>query len=129
VRRIVVWFAAAMFLLLLASPAYAQRSVTDICDSSGGVDTKNSIVCASNIKSNSKNPITVVIKNVTNLVALATGITSVIFIIVGSIKMIVSAGDSNAVSAAKRTVLYAVIGLVVAALAEGIVVFVLGNLK
>ena len=46
----------------------------------------------------------------------------------GGIKYATSAGDSNKVTAAKNTILYAVIGLAVAVLAFAIVNFVVSHL-
>ncbi len=60
-----------------------------------------------------------------NLFSAIVGIISVVMIIVGGIRYITSGGDSGKVSAAQNTVLYAVIGLVVVALAQIIVQFVL----
>lgn len=55
------------------------------------------------------------------------GIISVVMIIVGGIRYITSGGDSGKVSSAQNTVLYAVIGLIVVALAQVIVKFVLSR--
>jgi hypothetical protein len=52
---------------------------------------------------------------------------AVIMIIVGGLKYITSGGDSNNVSSAKSTIIYAIIGLVVVALAQFIVQFVLNK--
>ena len=49
---------------------------------------------------------------------------AVIMIVVGGIKYTASRGDSSAVTSAKNTILYAVIGLVVAILASAIIGFV-----
>jgi hypothetical protein len=49
-------------------------------------------------------------------------------IIFGGIRYVTSTGDSSRVKAAKDTVTYAVIGLIVALLAYAIVNFVLTNL-
>lgn len=49
---------------------------------------------------------------------------SVIMIIIGGIKYATSQGDSSAVASAKNTILYAVIGLIVALLATAIVLFI-----
>lgn len=67
------------------------------------------------------------IKTVINLISLAVGIVSVIMIIIGGLKYIMSAGDSNNISGAKNTIMYAIIGLVVVALAQLIVKFVLSK--
>ena len=52
------------------------------------------------------------------------GVVAVIMIIIGGLKYITSSGDSNNVSSAKNTILYAIIGLVVVVLAQVIVRFV-----
>lgn len=64
---------------------------------------------------------------VINIISLAVGVVSVIMIIIGGMKYITSGGDSGNVSGAKNTILYAVIGLVVVALAQIIVKFVLAK--
>lgn len=68
-----------------------------------------------------------VIKTVINILSLAVGVISVIMIIIGGLKYVVSSGDSSNVSSAKNTILYAIIGLVVVALAQIIVRFVLNK--
>lgn len=50
-----------------------------------------------------------------------TGILAVLFIIVGGLRMITSAGDSGAVTAGKNTVKYALFGLILAVLSFAIV--------
>lgn len=55
------------------------------------------------------------------------GVASVIMIMVGGFKYVTSSGDSNSVNSAKNTILYAVVGLVVIALAQVIVRFVLNK--
>ena len=63
-----------------------------------------------------------------NIFSLIVGVASVIMIIVGGLRYIISGGDSGNVTAAKNTILYAIIGLVVVALAQFIVKFVLTKL-
>ena len=53
------------------------------------------------------------------------GVLSVIMIIYGGIIYVISAGDSGRVSKAKNTIMYAIVGLVVALLAYAIVNFVI----
>jgi hypothetical protein len=62
------------------------------------------------------------------LIAIVVGIAAVIMIIVGGIQYVTSSGDPTNVTNAKNTVLYAIIGLVVALLAQGIITFVLEKL-
>jgi hypothetical protein len=62
--------------------------------------------------------------NVTNILVFLIGAVSVIFIIIGGLRYVTSNGDSKQVSAAKDTILYAVIGVIVAIAAYAIVNFV-----
>ncbi len=69
-----------------------------------------------------------IITTVINIVSIIVGIVAVIMIIIGGFKYITSNGDSGAVSGAKNTILYAIVGLVVVALAQIIVRFVVNRL-
>jgi cytochrome bd-type quinol oxidase subunit 2 len=62
-----------------------------------------------------------------NVFSLIVGVAAVIMIIVGGLKYIISQGDSNNINSAKNTILYAIIGLVVVALSQVIVRFVLNK--
>ncbi len=66
------------------------------------------------------------IKNVVNILLFVIGIIAVIVIIIGGIRYTTSGGDSGQVSGAKNTILYAIIGLIIAILAYAIVNFVIG---
>jgi cytochrome bd-type quinol oxidase subunit 2 len=68
-----------------------------------------------------------IIKLVINMFSLIVGLVSVIMIIVGGLKYITSGGESSNISSAKNTIVYAIIGLVIVALAQFIVHFVLGK--
>lgn len=68
-----------------------------------------------------------IITTVINIFSLVVGVISVIMIIIGGLKYITSGGDSGNVTGAKNTILYAIIGLVVVALAQIIVLFVLSR--
>lgn len=65
------------------------------------------------------------ISEVINLLSAIVGVVAVIMIILGGFRYITSGGDSNKVTAAKNTLIYAVIGLIVVALAQTIVHFAL----
>ena len=60
-----------------------------------------------------------------NVVITVTGLLAVIFIIIGGVHYMTSAGDSNKVKKAKDTILYAVIGLIICVLSFAIVNFVI----
>lgn len=62
-----------------------------------------------------------------NIFSFIVGFAAVIMVIVGGFKYITSAGDSASTSSAKNTILYAIIGLVIVAMAQVIVRFVLNQ--
>lgn len=62
-----------------------------------------------------------------NIFSVIVGIIAVFMIIFGGLKYITSGGDSGNVSSAKNTIIYALVGLVIVALAQFIVKFVLGK--
>ena len=68
-----------------------------------------------------------VIQQVINILSIIVGVIAVIMIIIGGLRYITSGGDSNNISGAKNTIIYAVIGLVVVAMAQVIVRFVLSK--
>lgn len=70
-----------------------------------------------------------IVRLVINIFSIVVGVISVIMIIIGGLKYITSGGDSGNVTGAKNTILYAVIGLVVVALAQFIVRFVLAKVS
>lgn len=78
------------------------------CDVSGGTTGINDLIT-----------------KIVNIFSIIVGIVSVIMIIYGGFRYVTSGGDSSNVSNAKNTIIYAIIGLVVVALAQFIVQFVL----
>ena len=82
-----------------------------------------SAVCDSSKNDSADQTITRVI----NAILGVLGMIAVIMIIIGGIRYTTSNGDSGSVKSAKDTILYSVIGLVVAILSFAIVNFVLGK--
>lgn len=66
--------------------------------------------------------------NIVNILLYIIGAIAVIMLIFGGIRYVISGGDSAAVTGAKNTILYAVVGIIVAILAYAIVNFVIGSL-
>jgi hypothetical protein len=66
---------------------------------------------------------------VSNTLIFLVGAVSVIFLIIGGLRYVISQGDSKNVTAAKDTILYAIIGLVVAVISFALVNFVITSLN
>ncbi len=64
---------------------------------------------------------------ITNVLLFIIGAIAVIMIIIGGMRYVLSGGDSNQITAAKNTILYAIVGIIVAILAYAVVNFVLGS--
>jgi len=104
-------------LALSPLPVYAVN-VFDQC--SGNADAA---VCKAQGTDNATSMIEIVI----NTLFMVLGMIAVIMIVVGGIRYTTSGGDSSGTKAAKDTILYAIVGLVVALLSYAIVNFVLGK--
>jgi hypothetical protein len=63
--------------------------------------------------------------NVLEILAWVVGAAAIIFLVVGGIKYITAQGDPQQLQSAKNTILYAIIGLILATAAQAIVQFVL----
>lgn len=65
-----------------------------------------------------------IFQTVTNVLLFLIGAVAVIMLIIGGIRYTTSNGDQGAVTSAKNTILYAIVGIVVAILAYAVVGFV-----
>ena len=68
-----------------------------------------------------------VFSRLTNTILLIVGLISVVMLVYGGLRYILSGGDSKKVTDAKNTILYAIIGLIISLLAFAIVNFVLNS--
>ncbi len=111
--------------VLAPAAVYAQdtANINDGLCAGSNLDINNT-TCSATEANTTVNSL---LKTIINIFSLVVGVVSVIMIIVGGLKYITSGGDSGNVTGAKNTILYAVIGLVVVALAQFIVRFVLGK--
>jgi hypothetical protein len=73
--------------------------------------------------------LTSIMHNVVNTLLIVLGMIAVIMIVIGGIRYTTSNGDASQIKGAKDTILYAVIGLIVAIMSYAIVQFVLASVK
>ncbi len=66
---------------------------------------------------------------VANLIIFLVGAVAVIMLIIGGLRYVLSQGNSSSIEGAKNTILYAVIGIIVAILAFAAVNFVVNQVK
>ena len=67
--------------------------------------------------------------SIINILSLVVGVVAVIMLIIGGIRFVTSGGDSSSVTNARNTIIYALVGIAVAALAQGLVKFVLSKVS
>lgn len=117
---------ALLVPVLATAPVSAQADIrSNLC---AGVElnaTAQGVNCAKNGDTNAG--LNSIIKLVINLFSIVVGFIAIVMMIYGGFKYITSSGDSGNVTAAKNTIMYALIGLVVVALAQLIVRFVLAK--
>lgn len=118
--------------LLSASPVTAHHCFGHVGEGNVSVaECADAGACLDTMAPDCENPdnteqkINDTIKLIVNFLSFIVGVVAVIMIIIAGLKYITSGGDSNNVASAKNTILYAVIGLVIVALAQVIVRFVL----
>jgi hypothetical protein len=111
------------------SDSNTNKSVFQECDDQAA---KQSTFCQTS--SHDKNGFTPFGPNglftkIVQIIVWLVAIISVLMVVIGGFRYVVSGGDSNATSGAKNTILYAVIGLAVAIFAQVIVSFVLSQIS
>ena len=110
---------AAAAGLLLATNTYAACDTVNLSISSGVDCARGNGQPADLFGGNNS-----IFGRVTNVLLFLVGAISVIMLIVGGIRYVISGGDQAQVTAAKNTILYAIVGIVVAFLAYAAVKFI-----
>lgn len=127
-KKILHLILAASLLLVIISTYGVASAAFDPFGTTCTADTAGSSVCID--KNNTTNPLIgtngILIRAV-QIITFVTGVASVIIIILSGFKYVTANGDSNSVNSAKNTLLYAVIGLIISMLSQGIVLFVINR--
>lgn len=129
-KRVLIGFGFGILLslpitcLAFAASTPGDASKAAVCQgidlSQGGNGSQSD--CADN-----GNGVSGLLKLAINILSFAVGVIAIIFIIIGGLKYVTSQGESNNTAAAKNTIIYALVGLVMVALAQFIVRFTLNK--
>lgn len=129
-KRVLIAISTVLYITLGVAMPLRVHAVVDptkaVCQADR--DAQNSEFCKNVRQENNRSILygrKSLMGNILQTVIYLTGAIAVILIIIGGIRYVLSAGDSNAVQGAKNTVMYAAIGLAVAIFAQTIVSFVL----
>ncbi len=122
-------FTALGMLAPLAVPAVtiAQSDIQSGLCGGANLQAPNEQGDCTNINDDASDGVNKTVNLIITIFSWVVGVVSVIMIIWGGFKYITSGGDAGSVTAAKNTILYAIVGLIIVALAQIIVKFVLGN--
>ena len=122
--------------IILGMATVISFVITPAIASAGPFDTARDNACqglefsegdSKSCDSSDGNTINSKVSIIINLISLVVGLISVIMVIVGGLKYTTSRGDSSGINSAKDTILYAIIGLIIVALAQLMVRFVLNK--
>lgn len=111
-------------VLSSASTLAATNVFKDACTAKGSSD---SAAC----DQNGSDPLTGkngLITKATALIGYLAGVCSIILILVSAVMYVTADGDSSKISSARTTLVYALVGLVVIGVSQGIIIFVLNNI-
>ncbi len=124
IKRSIAYLIAASFLILVVSLVMTNHvgaagfnlGMAEGASSAKGVDQVSDLFGEAGT-----------FRTLTNVLLFIIGAVSVIMLIIGGLRYVVSGGDSTAVQGAKNTILYAIVGIIVAILAYAVVSFVIGS--
>lgn len=126
-KRLSTALLAMVFAALIAVPlagnfapkaVYAVDAKKEICEGLGGSGDGNCQVSGAPSLEGT-------IKRIVDILSLVAAIVAVVVIIIGGFIYVTSGGDSGKVSSAKNTIIYAIVGLIIVAVSQVIVKFVL----
>ncbi len=111
---------------LSIAPLSASYAVVDINDAKQFTQDN----ACKNIKNcDEGNPLSSIFRTVANILLFLVGAVAVIMLIIGGFRYVTSNGDAGATKGARDTILYAIIGIIVAFLAYAAVNFVASQLS
>lgn len=122
----------ALAIFLLAAPIVSFSGTSEAVNVLQVCNRKpNAAVCKDKKANGNPNPIygkDGILTEAINIVSILIGVAAVIMIIIGGLKMITSGSNPQDVTSARETIIYAVVGLIVASSAQLLVRFVLSKL-
>ncbi len=126
--RIIIFVFSLLGLTMFVSvPKVLAQSATSQQLQCGANAAANGDCDSGTPPANPEKSINSLISKILNIFSVVVGIAAVFMIILGGFRYITSSGDSGKTKTAKDTILFALVGLVVVALAQVIVKFVLAK--
>lgn len=129
ITKLITAFGIATVLMLGTAPAFITPA--QAADCSTDLSITGGINCAAPAGASQNNLFGngSLFQSISNTLIFVIGAISVIMVIIGGLRYVLSTGNPTATSGAKDQILYAIIGVVVAILAFAIVNFVIIRIK
>jgi cytochrome bd-type quinol oxidase subunit 2 len=123
ITNLIVIVVAVMAPVLMPAAVYAD------CPTASDNSSKDQVIkgigeTGSNC---STNGVTDLISSIVNILSIVVGAVAIIMVIISGFRYITSSGDANKASSARSTLVYALVGVAIAALAQFLVHFVLDH--
>jgi len=116
---------------IVVTPETSSTIADNICRGVIGTETgkSNSSITVADCAESQGKSFGSLMQRIINIFSIVVGSVSVIMIIIGGFRYIISGGDSAGVTSAKNTILYAIVGLVIVLFSQAIIRFVLTNFR
>lgn len=131
IKKLLPTIFASLLLILVMTPVYAIDLNGPICNPDGDPATADAIdpvACAISGKDAAQSTVASIISDIVQTLVFIVGGLSVLMVVIGGLMYVLSGGDGNNTKRAKDAILYAIIGLVVALVAQGLVTFVISRI-
>lgn len=128
-KKLILAISLLINLLLSSQAVYAQVNVLDqVCR-----ETPNATACRDNRDQQTHQDNSIygpdgVLTKAARVVSMIAGIAAVIAIIIAGLRYTLASGDPANVTKARNTITYALVGLAIAAFAQGVVILLLDKL-
>lgn len=128
-KRLIYLLAITIGLLLPAAFSVGSAAAVDVfqpCSS----NAKDTVVCADVGKQTTAktNPAIGALRMLLDLLAVIAGIAATVMLIISGFRFVTSNGDANGVQAARNSLMYVVVGIIVVVFSQIIVAFVINKL-
>lgn len=137
VRRRAYWSVRALIALVFAvsflssaSPVLAtsHMPLDKVCE---GVE-RRATVCQDNVRQDPNSNVIYgpdgILTKVAHMLSIVVGIVSIFVIIISGVRFVLSGGDPSKVNSARNNLIYAIVALALAGVAQALIVFVLNKL-
>lgn len=129
-QYILITILAGLVVLVTPSPVQAANAKEDLC-SGAGLSNACAPSCDEDQSAEecvaSSRTVEDVVRVGVNLLSFVVGVAAIVMVVLAGAKYITSHGDAGRISSAKQTIIYAIVGLAIVALAQFIVRFTISR--